>query len=403
MSMPLARPMRILQVIETGGPGGAETILVELSGGLQRRGHQVSALVGGEGWLATALRDRSVAVESHRSSRAFDLALLMLLVRRIRAERIDIVHAHLFGGALYAGLAAAACGIPAVVTLHGQTDVRDSGLRMQFKRRILRRTVRRIVLVSESLRLDIAPILRASEAAYRVILNGVSSADTPLSLVPEISRRIADIAWAPKLVAVGNIRVPKGYPVLLDALAHLKERFPTIRLRIAGQPDRGELIGELKAQVLALGLSDNVEFLGYVEDPASLFADADCFVLASHREGFSLATIEAMLVGTPVVATRSGGPEEILMHEETGLLVPPSDPLAFSEAVARILDDPDGAHDMAVRAQVRARERYSLESMVAAYESLYEELIALDSQRRRTLGCVGDRKLRAAGYSQGRP
>lgn len=367
-------PLRVLQVIETGGPGGAETILVELSDGLQRRGHHVSAVVGGEGWLAQTLRERGVKVECHRSFRAFDTELLHLLIGRIRSERIDVVHAHLFGGALYAGLAAWFCGIPAIVTLHGLTDVRDAGLRMTLKRRILRWTAGRIVVVSESLRGEISAALHTSLNRLVVIPNGVRSADGVLAPVRNRAERALASDWRPTLVAVGNIRAPKGYPVLVQAVALVAKRFPQVRLRVAGQSDGGKLMEELDATVKRLGIEKNVEFLGFVSDPTTLLTDADCFVLASLSEGFSLATIEAMLAGTPVIATRSGGPEEILTDEQTGLLVPPSDPAALAAAIERTLLDPTEAFERAQRAQREARERYSLDTMVATYEATYREL-----------------------------
>lgn len=366
-------PLHVMQVIETGGPGGAETVFVELSAELQMRGHRVHAVTGGPGWLPSTLAERGVTVRIDRSRRSPDVAAIRALVQTIRRERIDIVHAHLFGGAVYAALAGALCGIPVVVTLHGQTDVKEKGTRLLLKRLILRAAASRVVTVSGTLRSDLAPALQLSDAQWIVIPNGVR--------VVNGGKRRATTATtaanggAPQLVAIGNIRVPKGYPVLVDAVGLLREKYPDIRLRVAGQPDGGSLATELNAQVDRLGLRANVQFLGFVANPRPLLDDADCFVLASHREGFSLATIEAMLAGVPVVSTRSGGPEEILTDGETGLLVPPADPSALAAGIARIIDSPELSGRLTRHAFEAASTRYGFDTMVDSYESLYYALV----------------------------
>lgn len=357
--------MRILQVIETGGPGGAETVVVELSDALRQRGHETHAIVGGEGWLAATLRSRGVPVSMHRSRRALDADTIRFLTGAIRRERIDVVHAHLFSGALYAGVAGALTRTPVVITLHGHADIKDSGARMRIKRWVLRHTAARAVFVSHTLERDLAPALRLPSGQTAVISNGVRVG----TRVERDARSSA--ADAPQLVAVGNIRQPKGYPVLLDAVQLLRAEFPNVRLRIAGQSDKGPIMAGLEAQVARLGLERHVEFLGFVSDPSALLREADCFVLASYREGFSIATIEAMLAGTPVVSTRSGGPEEILTDGETGVLVPPSDPAALAAGIAGVLRDRPRTAAMVARAYDSAASRYGLSAMVDAYEELF--------------------------------
>jgi glycosyltransferase involved in cell wall biosynthesis len=118
-----------------------------------------------------------------------------------------------------------------------------------------------------------------------------------------------------------------------------------------------------------------VTFHGFVADPTPLLTQADAFVLASSQEGFSLATIEAMQAGVPVVATRSGGPEEILRHGETGLLVPVNDAAALADAIGLVLHDPALAERLTAAAREDAVRRFSLDAMVSAYEQLYRQLL----------------------------
>jgi glycosyltransferase involved in cell wall biosynthesis len=367
---PLNQPLRILHFIETGGPGGAETVLVNLACAQQEAGHHVECMVRDGDWLPDALRSRGVAVLPYNTGGAFDGALLRALRQRIRHSGIGVVHAHLFGGAIYAGLASWLEGVPCVATLHGQADVRDKGLRLALKRLVLRYTVARVVAVSASLRTHLVPLLRLPARRFMVIPNGVAFSAPRHADGPDVGAR------RPELLAIGNIRRPKNYPGLLDAIVELRNYLPNVHLSIAGQPDREGLFEQLQEQIERQGLRHNVTLLGFVADPSRLLATADCFVLASTEEGFSLATIEAMLAGVPVVATRSGGPEEILSDQETGLLVPVDDAHELTHAILRVLESRELARALAERARAVAESRFRLASMVSAYDSLYRALTA---------------------------
>jgi glycosyltransferase involved in cell wall biosynthesis len=118
-----------------------------------------------------------------------------------------------------------------------------------------------------------------------------------------------------------------------------------------------------------------VRFLGFVDQPAALIAASDVLVLASTKEGFSLVTIEAMALGTPVVATRSGGPEEILVDGETGFLVPAGRAEALADGIVRAMSVPAHTSKIVAQAHDDARRRFSLETMVDAYEARYRRVI----------------------------
>lgn len=362
--------MRVLQVIETGGPGGAETVFARLASGLAQRGHGVSCMVADGSWLPGELTRRGLPHRlMPRSGAPVDGALLGAIRAAIRQHQADLVHAHLFEGAVYAGLAARLEGVPCVATLHGQVDVRQRGAKAWAKQLLFRRTVQRVVAVSEALKRDLEGALRVPAANFRVVVNGV-----PVGAAPGELPSGADSA--PRLLAIGNIRRPKDYPTLLDTLALLVARFPALRLDVVGQPDREGLFESLQAQAASLGVSSHVTFHGFVADPSPLLAQAHCLVLTSTQEGFSLATIEAMLAGVPVVATRSGGPEEILEHGRTGLLVPVGEPAAIADAITQLLSaDRTLAIALRTAARAHAAERFSEVAMVERYEAIYGELV----------------------------
>jgi glycosyltransferase involved in cell wall biosynthesis len=177
-------------------------------------------------------------------------------------------------------------------------------------------------------------------------------------------------------VAVGNIRRPKNYPLLLQAFSLIHAREPRARLSIVGQEDTEGLYESLLAQARQLGIAEHVTFHGFVANPDTILASADCFVLASSQEGFSLATIEAMLSGVPVVATRCGGPEEIVQHDVTGLLVPVNDAHALSAAVLDLFSQPERGQTLRERAFADATGRFNVAEMCRQYERLYQSLTA---------------------------
>lgn len=358
---------RILQVIETGGPGGAETVFARLSSGLVEQGHAVRGVIRDGSWLPGELKRRGLPFSFFPQGGSFNVAAVRELRALIRAHAIDVVHAHLFDGAVYASMAARSLGVPCVVTLHGQVDVARRNWRMALKHRVFTACVDRVALVSDALRRDLSGELGVSAARQVVVHNGVP-------VPPALTQGSAN-EDVKRVLAIGNIRAPKNYPLLLEALVGVREQLPRVELHIAGEPDRGGLQQQLEQQVRQLRLEDVVTFHGFVADPSALLNMADVFVLASSKEGFSLATIEAMLHGVPVVCTRSGGPEEIVRDGDTGVLVPVNDASALRDALLGVLRDPEGGRAMAERGRADAAARFSLAHMVARYEALYEEVI----------------------------
>ena len=142
---------------------------------------------------------------------------------------------------------------------------------------------------------------------------------------------------------------------------------------------RGQLEAELKEQVQRLGLDKRVHFLGLRQDIPRILALLDVFVLPSLSEGLSMAILEAMIAGKPVVATQVGGNPELVLHGETGFLVPPQDSEALAASLAALLTNRQQADQFAERGKRRAEGQFSLGTMVRAYQTLYDECLQLSS------------------------
>jgi glycosyltransferase involved in cell wall biosynthesis len=152
-------------------------------------------------------------------------------------------------------------------------------------------------------------------------------------------------------VTVANLRPEKGYDVLLDAARRIADRKLPIRIASVGRGPQGAL---LHARHVDLNLGDRFQFLGQRDDVLRLLAGADAFVLASRQEGLPVVLMEATSVGIPIVATSVGGVPQVLTHEVDALVVPPDDPTALAEAMARLALDPELRVRLGRQAKVRS-------------------------------------------------
>jgi glycosyltransferase involved in cell wall biosynthesis len=175
--------------------------------------------------------------------------------------------------------------------------------------------------------------------------------------------------------------------VLLKAWRAVRERVPTARLILAGDgPQRPQL--ELLAA--ELGIADAIEFAGLVGDLRALFAAAYGFVLPSRYEGMSNALLEAMAAGMPCIATRVSGSEDIIIENESGLLVPPEDPAALASALVTILTDHQRASSLGREARARVERWFDQRRVLDESIQLYSSLVRTDHIRpRRATRCSG--------------
>lgn len=169
----------------------------------------------------------------------------------------------------------------------------------------------------------------------------------------------------------------KGLDVLVRAAALLHASHPDLRVVVLGPHQDGyewhhrELL-DLRAE---LGLDDVVAFPGPVDDPTDAWRAAAVYVQPSRVEPFGLAVLEAMAVGTPVVASATGGLREIVEPERSGLLVPPEDPAALATAIDRVLTDKALAARLATEGRRRATEDFSEERMLTELMAIYRQAV----------------------------
>jgi glycosyltransferase involved in cell wall biosynthesis len=224
----------------------------------------------------------------------------------------------------------------------------------------------RLVVVAQRVRED---ALAEGVHTERIItiVNGVNipkvnKADV-LRVRAELGLRDDDII----LLSVGRLRYQKGHDILLQALPKVLEKFPNAMLLIAGE---GVLRQELETEASQLGVAKRVKLLGVREDIPMLLSAADLFLFPSRFEGMPNALMEAMGYGLAVVATAVQGVDEMIRDGENGILIPMDDPKAVSDAILRLLNDPDERKRLGRAAQATIEKEYTLDKMCAQYESL---------------------------------
>ena len=367
---------KILHLIETTGPGGAETVLLNIVRWLNRNDFDSLVVILGAGWLHDQLTARGVDVRIIDSSKANDWKFLRKICRLVKIEGVDLIHSHLDGMNFYACLAGLVTRRPVIVTFHGMVgDWQGTGMKSRLKFAVIRKSATRVVAVSNYLKRELEQKWRFTSDQVTVIHNGVdfeafdiqpgkSSLRTELGLEP----------GTPLIGMVGNIRGPKAYRYFVEAARLVSDRMPECRFLIVGHGE-GDLLNELIGQIEALGLKGKVILTGFRHDVAQILAQLDVFMLSSLSEGLSIATIEAMGLGKPVVVTDSGGPGEIVRDGETGYLVPTADPKALADRAMELLQNHSLAERMGLAARADVRLRFSLDQNVLSYEQLYRECV----------------------------
>ncbi|MFQ5946012.1 MAG: glycosyltransferase, partial [Anaerolineae bacterium] len=176
----------------------------------------------------------------------------------------------------------------------------------------------------------------------------------------------------------GRFVAYKGYHHLLEAAGIVRETHPSVHWLLVGH---GELRGDLEQQCRRLGLERVVHFIGWADRIAEHLALSDLFVLPSLGEHFGRVLLEAMAMERAVVATNAGGVPEIVLDEQTGILVPPADPAAMAAAVISLVEDPARAARLGEAGRRRVESEFTLARHVDATETLYASLLDGPSER----------------------
>jgi glycosyltransferase involved in cell wall biosynthesis len=363
----------VLHVIDTGGPGGAETVFLHCATRLNHARFASTAVIGSDNWLAKRVRENGLEPVIAPARGSFNVRYLRKIAAVAGEAKADLICAHLYGSAVYASILGAIRSIPVVSVFHGGADISAGDRFTSIKAALVRNGSRKVVFVSESLRDKLKATLEIPCSRCAIIPNGIDTTAFRRGRDDSIRAQLRLPPDAILVGAVGNIRPAKAYGNLLRAARALADRSERFHFVVAGQYS-GTLADELMRLRSQLGLENRFFFLGLRSDIQTVLHNLDVFVLSSSSEGFSIACVEAMACEVPVVATRCGGPEEIL-GKDCGILVAPGESDELANAIYRLAHEPELAKSLSRVALKRAQEEYSLKAMLSRYEALYEDVI----------------------------
>lgn len=362
--------LSILHVIDTTGPGGAETIFIQLADKLRAYGHNSIVVIRGKGWVYEELVRRNLAPIIVPCAGSFAFGYIWQLIKLIKKHKIQLIQSHLLGSNVYSAILGLIYRIPVVATYHGMVDISPNERFRQLKMWVMQRGISRYISVSSKLAEKIAEKKLLDTNKTQVIYNGI---DTNLYSISTGNNLLSfpDLPASAIIIgSLGNIRPAKAYDNLINAAAHVLKKLPSAHFVIAGHT-KEPLTQTLKQQAQKLGINDRIHFLGYCADTINFLHKIDIFVLSSSSEGFSIATIEAMASNKPIIATRCGGPEEIIDDGENGLLVDTNNPHLLANAIINITEDKAMALNLSNNAQRKCLNTFSLNKMLDAYHNTY--------------------------------
>jgi glycosyltransferase involved in cell wall biosynthesis len=348
---------------------------------LPKRGMARHLLVGAEdpreGRVDPGSDDVTVVPELHRRiDPVADARAYRRIDRFVTAWRPDVVHTHMAKAGALARAAANRRGVPAIVhTFHGHVlegyFPRPIAEGFVLAERELAKRTHALLAVAPEIRDDLLARGVGRPSQWHVVPVGVEL-DELLTATLDVgdARSTLGLPPGPSVGIVGRLVAIKDVETFLAAARRIAVTRPDVTFVVAGDGDRRDAL-----EAAARPLGDRVRFLGWVEDLPTLYAALDVVVLTSRNEGTPFSLIEAGAARRPAVATDVGGVREVVLHERTGLLVPPGDAAAVAAAVGSLLDEPRRAETFGDSARTHVRERYSATALVDNLVALYTDLL----------------------------
>lgn len=360
---------KILHIYSSWTAGGAEKLMLSLAAELQKNGTENIIAAPGDSYLYAKAKELGLKAYPFSIRGSFAPPGLITLWKIIKAENVDILHAHqgkvfwpciimklLFGGKLK-------------VVFH-----RHAQLPHAFYSRSHYSRADAVIAISKAVADGLIQREKVDPAKVRVIYNGTDFGrfSTTVSGADVRRRYGLEGKLVAGTVAAMNRPKGKGQEYIIEAAQILKTRYPDARYLIVGT---GEIEDELKAFAVKMRVSDNIVFTGYQEEVQNFIAAMDVFCFLSwDTEGFGQVMVEAQAMGKPVIGTDIGGIPETLDDSRTGFVIPPRNSEMLAQVLSQLFDDSSMRATMGAAARSFVTENFSNAAMASAVRKLYEEI-----------------------------
>lgn len=370
------RPINLLQIIGGSIVGGMENYVLRLLQRLPGDAFHVTCLCIAESRFTAQLRDIGCSVHTTPMTDEPEWQSLQLGVSLIRAEAIDVIHAHLPNAHLLAGILGRITERPALATIHGRyLHIRD------FEVHKLMQT--HICVVAKSAYFH-ALNLGVPASKLRFIANGVDTEIFHPMAKTDYLHSIINVSPATPLIGfVGRLSHEKGPEVFVQVASMVLKRFEKYHFVLVGD---GPMRQKLKDDIDNMGLNDYIHMAGLQSDMPQVYSSLDLVVSTSYSEAMPLAIIEAMASGLPVIATNVGGVIDIVEVGRTGLLNGVGDLNGMANNIVTMMSDESARIEMGKAARKRAEANFELSSSVGQTSELLSSLTQMGYQGERSIG-----------------
>jgi glycosyltransferase involved in cell wall biosynthesis len=367
--------MKVLLLTTHLNMGGVSVYTVNLARYLKERGIDV-AIASGGGSLESILKKNGIVHITFDVKTKFEFGIkiwkaLPSLERIIKDKGFDLIHAQTRVAQVLGCLVGLKMGIPLVTTCHGFFKYRRLG------RRLFPCWGQKVIAISDSVRRHLLEDFHLAEDRVSLIYNGIETDRYSSEDIRVKDTGIMDpIGLAKDALLVGTmgrLSSVKGQKYLISAFKEALSQYPHLELLLVGE---GAEKDSLEKQVQELGISDKVFFTSGEDAPIEKYLFLmDIFCLSSVSEGLGLALMEAMTAGRACIASDIEGPAELIVQEESGILVPPKDTAALSSAILRLAKNSELRGRLGKKAREKAVNNFSIEKSTAKTIEVYKEVM----------------------------
>ena len=377
--------MKIFHIISGLKAGGAESALYNFLAHLPENGDVHCVAYFHHGHNVRAIQQLGITTFHIKGIvSCYDPLAYFSLKRIIRDQDPDIIHSSLWSANIIGRIIAHQLKLPIICDIHGNPAFEGS-----FRNWLDKKTAplsTKIVAVSDGVKQAYVKTIinsvknqaqrDAIDKRLVVIKNGVNSSLLRQKAAANKLER-SELCFDRSdfvIGAVGRLEPIKSYNVLLASVALLKCKYPTAGIKVCIVGD-GSARHDLEAFALQYNLLPNIKFMGMRSDPYRFYPLFDCFALSSQSEGLSIALLEALAFGLPVVTTHDAKHHEIITDNVNGYLVPPNNPEDLALALEKLYLHPTTAKQMRLENIKKANESFSLQAVISRYHHLYQEIM----------------------------
>ena len=345
--------------------GGAEIYAYQVTLELKRRGWDVRLItMVDDNKLSAQLQQHGVPVLSLSAKSKTDLGVWRRLGEIWKSRKPEILHTHLYHAGILGRLVGRKIGIPLILCHQGGPE-NSRPITRTILDCLTSPLVDRYVVPCDAVKSIMHCRERIPVKKIDCIPNGIQP---PSDRYLKSNKSWEKFSELVRLITVGRLVPEKAQNVMIDAVNVLAMRNYKLSLSILGD---GPLRTELETHINQTNLAASVFLLGHQNNPYEWLQRADIFVLTSLWEGLSVALMEAMAIGLPVVATATGGTPELITHLQNGYLIPRNSPEALADAIEFLIHHPDVAKQMGENARKHVLENYTIPRIVDQLERYY--------------------------------